>query len=258
MKFGGFGRMNDYEDIREAGFDYAELDIPEIEALTRDEFEDFVKHVKEIDFPILTGARALPIADPWFFTEKFSLNEYAAYLENACSRARILGIKKIIIGNGKARWLVDESSREKENRFIEFMRMFADIALKNNLEVILEPLGPKYSNYINTIPEAVDVIKKIGRSNVYTMADLRHLVWSKETLEDIPMYIEYIHHIHVDYPLSYPERPFPKKTDDYDYTSFLKELKKSGYQETVTVEADIPDDWNTSYQGAFEVLREVL
>ena len=33
MKLGGFGRIGDYTKIKAAGYDYAELDMPEIEAL---------------------------------------------------------------------------------------------------------------------------------------------------------------------------------------------------------------------------------
>lgn len=42
MRLGGFGRIADYDNIRQAGFDYAELDVPEIEALTENEFRIFV------------------------------------------------------------------------------------------------------------------------------------------------------------------------------------------------------------------------
>ena len=79
MKIGGFGRIADYEKIKAAGFDYAELDLPEIEELSEEAFEALCEKVKQEDFPVLTGARALPIATPWFFTEQFSLEEYRDY-----------------------------------------------------------------------------------------------------------------------------------------------------------------------------------
>lgn len=257
MKLGGFGRIADYEKIQAAGFDFAELDVPEIEALSELEYGRLREKVQQTGFPVLTGARALPIADPWFFTDQFSMKEYEKYLENACRRAAGIGMKCIILGNGKARLLLDETSIGKESRFIGFMRMFAEIAAGNGLEVILEPLGPKYSNYINTVPEAVRVIEKIDMPNVFTMADLRHVVWAQETFEDLITYADYIHHIHVDYPLSWPERPFPAMEDDYDYTDFLSAVKKSGYQGTLTIEADIPEDWNAAYSRAAVVLRDV-
>ena len=66
MKMGGFGRIADYDAIKAAGFDYAELDLPEIEELSDDAFEAFCEKVNREGFPVLTGARALPIADPCF------------------------------------------------------------------------------------------------------------------------------------------------------------------------------------------------
>ena len=53
MRLGGFGRIADYDNIRQAGFDYAELDVPEIEALTENEFRIFCDKVHEIGFPVL-------------------------------------------------------------------------------------------------------------------------------------------------------------------------------------------------------------
>lgn len=98
------------------------------------------------------------------------------------------------------------------------MRMFAEIAGKYSIEVILEPLGPLYSNYINTLPEAVRIINEVNMPNLFTMADLRRFVGAKETFADIVTYVNYIWHIHIDYPNSYPERCFPKAEDDFDYS----------------------------------------
>lgn len=260
MKLGGFGKITDYDLMRQAGFDYAELDVPEIEALPDGEFHAFCEKVQKAGFPVLTGSRALPVAEPWFFTEHFRAAEYEPYLKHACRRAGagMLGMKKVILGNGKARWLPDETGIQKEDRFIDFMKMFAETAGEQGLEVILEPLGPIYSNYINTLPEAVRVIQKIQMPNLFTMADLRHMVWSKESFEDLSACAEYVHHIHIDYPLSYPQRPFPGPEDDYDYTEFLDALVRSGYQGTLTVEADIPEDWKKAYMDAAAVLKEIL
>ena len=64
MKFGGFGNVKDYRDIKQAGYDFAELDMPEIEELSDDDFASFVRVVKQENFPVLTGARILPVKEP--------------------------------------------------------------------------------------------------------------------------------------------------------------------------------------------------
>ena len=154
------------------------MDIPEIEALCEKDFDFLVNQVQKEAFPIKIGARALPIVEPWFFTVRFSMTVYRSYLENACHRVRILGIEKIIIGNGKGRWMLEEHSWKKEGRFISFLCMFCEIAAGNGVEVILEPLGAQYSNYINRISEAVEVIQRVGMRNLFTMADIPE-DWSK-------------------------------------------------------------------------------
>ena len=91
--------------------------------------------------------------------------------------------------------------------------------------------------------------------NLFTMADLRHLVWAKDSLEDIVTYSDYIHHIHLDYPISYPERPFPKVEDDFDYSVFLDVIEEFGYQGTLTIEADVPKDWKRVYRDVVGVRK---
>ena len=255
MIIGGFGHIADYERIAAAGFDYVELDLPEIEELSDEAFEAFCAKVKEVGFPVLTGSRALPIAAPWFFTEDFSMEAYKPYMERACRRAGQLGIKKIIIGNGKARWLIDETSIQKERNFIDLLSLFSEYCEKNGIEMILEPLGPDYSNYINTLPHAVEVVKKAGNKNLFIMADMRHMVRGGETYDHIAQCADYLHHFHIDNPETFPARPWPDAADGFDYLPFLKAIKAIAPEGTLTIEADYPDDWQAAYRKAMTVLE---
>lgn len=152
MLLGGFGFIKDYDAIQQAGFDYAELDMPEIEALDEKTFARFAAHVQETGLLIPSGARVLPIAYPLFFVPGFQETTLEPYLRSTCKKSSELGIRKILFGNGKARSLIDDDSIRKEEVFICFLRMMCDIAGQYGQEIVLEPLGPKYSNYINTLP----------------------------------------------------------------------------------------------------------
>ena len=252
MIIGGFGFIRDYDEIKDARFDYAQLDMPELEQLSENAFSRFQEHVTESSFAVPTGARILPTTEPLFFVPGFKDISLVPYLKSSCKKSAKIGIKKILFGNGKARWLINDDSIKQEKIFINFLRMLCEIAGENGQEVLIEPLGPKYSNYINTLAEAAVVIDKVDMSNSYTMADLRHLVWSRESFENITKYRDIIHHIHIDYPLSFPERKYPDVNDDYDYAPFFNELK--GYNGTLTIEADVPDDWNQAGNKAKELL----
>ncbi|MCP1111150.1 sugar phosphate isomerase/epimerase family protein [Ohessyouella blattaphilus] len=257
MKLGGFGKIADYKYIARAGFDYAELDIPEIVELSDADFDGLRNEIEECGVKVQVGSRLLPIAEPLFFKEGFSITDHTAYLRKASERTSVLGIDKVILGNGKARSLLREEDQNREAIFIDALRVMTEIAAEFNQEFILEPLGPKYSNYINTIPEAVDMISKISRPNFFTMADLRHMVWSKESFDNLREYASYLHHIHIDYPLSYPERGYPALEDDYNYDEFLFALYKSGYNGTLTVEADTPKDWARAYEQLLVLMGSV-
>ena len=258
MKLGGFGLMEHYTSMHAAGYDYAELDMPELEALGEEDFARFQDVVAATGLPVRAGARILPIVAPTFFVDSFRPARLAPYLKRSCKRAAQVGIGKVILGNGKARALQTPKDIKKEAVFLDFLRMLAEIAGEYGQELILEPLGPKYSNYINTIPEAVGVIERVGMPNLFTMADLRHMVWSEESLDDLTAYMRYIHHIHVDYPCSYPARGYPSTADDYDYSGFVKVVAASGYQDTLTIEADVPVDWKAAHSGAMQVLGELF
>ena len=256
MLLGGFGFLKDYDGIKAAGFDYAELDMPEIEALRPQEFDVFHAHVLDSGLPIPSGARILPIKEPLFFTCNYDRKVLEPYLKSTCRKSGILGVKKILFGNGKARWLVDDNSIKEEAVFIDFLRMLCDIAGENGQEVLIEPLGPKYSNYINTLPEAARIIDAADMPNLFAMADLRHFVWSKEPFEDVALYRQIVHHIHIDYPLSFPARNYPNIQDSYDYGPFFDQLQN--YSGTLTVEADIPEDWLSAAQDARDLLQKYL
>lgn len=253
MKLGGFGFLRDYDAIRASGYDYAELDMPEIAELGDKDFAQFHDHVIETGFFLPTGARILPIKDPYFFVPGCKETELAPYLKGSCARSKLLGTHTILLGNGKARWLIDETSIQKEDIFFRFLRMLCDIAGEQGQQVLIEPLGPKYSNYINTLPEAARVIDAVNMPNLFAMADLRHMVWNKEPYENLIQYRDIVKHIHVDYPLSYPERKYPNVDDDFNYAPFFAQLK--GYDGLLTIEADVPADWQQAGRDARKFLE---
>ena len=104
----------------------------------------------------------------------------------------------------------------------------------------------------NVLLFAARVIDAANMPNLFVMADLRHFVWSEEPFEDIVRYKDLVRHIHVDYPLSYPERKYPNVRDDYDYAPFFRQLRDYGGR--LTIEADIPADWNRAGTDARELL----
>lgn len=256
MKLGAFGLIEDYEAISRAGYDFAELDMPEIEALDDKQYGEFKELVDKIGLPIIIGSRLFPVSEPLFFKKEFSPLQLKEYIISTCKKSAGIGIKKIIMGNGKARLLLSEEDRKREQVIVDLIRMVCEIAGENGQDFILEPLGPCYSNYLNLLPEAVEMIQKANMRNAFIMADIRHMVGNKESFDHLVTCRKYIHHIHVDYPNSFPERKYPCVEDDYDYMPFFRKIKESGYDDTLTVEADRPSNWDKAHLDIKGVLAQ--
>lgn len=258
MILGAFGLVADYDAMCAAGYDYAELDLPELEAMSEEDFAVFAARVEQSSFKVRLGSRILPLTEPTFFRPGFKVSSLEPYLQSSCRRAARLGISRVILGNGKARMLPDPADRSQDQIFIDLLTMMSETAGACGLELILEPLGPRYSNYLNTLAEAAEITAKVRADNLFLMADFRHMVWSEEPLSDLATFRELIHHVHVDYPHSFPERDYPRPDDGCDYGPFIRALQQSGYDDTLTIEADRPHDWKSAHDAAVQVLQPLF
>lgn len=140
MLLGGFGYIRDYPQICEAGYNFAELNIPEIANLTFSELQSLQQKIREA-IPVPIASCLLPTTEPLFFTKEFRPESLRTYLENACKKTAQLGIHAVILGNGKARSLLSEEDLQREEVFLDTIRLIAEIAGKNGQELILEPLS---------------------------------------------------------------------------------------------------------------------
>lgn len=55
---------------------------------------------------------------------------------------------------------------------------------------------------------------------------------------------------------SFPERRYPSTDDPYDYHPFFEKLSEINYHDTLTIEADVPKDWNAAYRQFEKVFEE--
>ena len=192
----------------------------------------------------------------WLMCDKAKVKEFYQRLDD-------------LVKNGVTPVLVGRKCQDKDGAFFslslkvpEGVVVLCETAQKYGITVLLEPLGPRYSNYINTIEEAVDICKILKADNLFTMCDLRHMVDSHDNFSNIIKYGKYIRHVHIDNPLLYPQRIYPEQEDGYDYSEYFRALQKIDYDGTLTVEADIPQNYldsclsMKSFLSAYGVLTE--
>ena len=118
----------------------------------------------------------------------------------------------------------------------------------------IEPLGIHYSNYLNTIEEAYEFARKTECENCKIMCDLRHMLSSGDTMENIAKYSNAICHAHIDYPFG-KKRKFPQKKDGIDYAVYLETLKEIKYEGVLTIEATDYNNFMTESEKSCEYLK---
>jgi sugar phosphate isomerase/epimerase len=256
MRLSHFGYLKDLEDIAAAGYDCAELHIREIMGLDDVEYKAALKKVKDLALPCEVYDNPIPldvvIADP-----AFDMVHWKEFLKKGAYRTSEMGARYYVFGNGRTRRLpVEGDVKRAHDQLMEFMDIMCDIAAEHNITVLLEPLGPSFSNFINSIPEAVDFIDSFGKHNLKTFCDLRHLIAINGDLEDIVKYEKYIKHIHIDYPYSnFPERFIPSLEDGFDYAPFLDVLKKICYKEIISIEASTFKNFKEDIAGGIQFFK---
>lgn len=84
-----------------------------------------------------------------------------------------------------------------EDLFIEVARELCDYALQKDVTLILEPVNRYEIDFINSVEEGVDLMKKVGRSNMMLMPDIFHMnIEDKKIGAEIAKNINYIKYVH--------------------------------------------------------------
>lgn len=239
-----FGFTKDIDAIAAAGYDCIEMHMREI--MPMDQAEFFAARQKLRDSSLACEVLDNPVPlDQCVADDSFDLNFYQGYLKKGADRAAELGVRYYIFGNGHTRSLPAEGDVEAaKQKNLAFMRMLADITAQRGITVLIEPLAPRVSNVIYSIPEALAYIEIIGKPNIGTLLDYRWFVDRKHPFSMIEAYAQHIKHVHIDNPeLPFPKRLVPRVNDGHDYSALFGALEKINYQAILSIEANTFVDW---------------
>ena len=251
-----FGFSKDIEAIASAGYDCIEMHMHEIMGMDQNAFSNL--RVKLADSPIVCEVLDNPIPlDKVIADESFDLDFYRAYLEKGAKRAAQLGVKFYVFGNGRTRSLpVDGDIQAAKEKNLTFMRMLAEIAAGYNITVLIEPLAPRVSNVVQSIPEALDYIAEIGKPNLDTFLDYRWFVDRQHPYSMIMEYADHIRHVHIDNPSKpFPQRVIPRVDDGNDYSPFFDALQKINYQAIISIEANTFADFSQDLRDGLNFFK---
>ena len=254
---GFFGAPKDIDAIAAAGYDCIEMQVVGVMKLDETEFIDTQNNLKHNNLACDVLDNPIPL-DQCIADESFDLKYYEKFLQTGAERAAQLGVKYYIFGNGRTRSLPVEGDVEKaRSKNLTLMRMLADITAEQGITILLEPLAPRVSNVVLSIPEALDYIQLVGKPNLGTFLDYRWFLAQGHPFSDIEKFGRYISHVHIDCPLTeFPRRVIPRINDGHDYSMLFQALEAINYDGIISIEANTFADFEQDLRDGMAFFKK--
>jgi len=170
----------------------------------------------------------------------FNLYVWTEHVKRALHRMADLGCRKIVWSDGRARVLpVEGEVAGLKEQVLQFLFMLCEAAGSFGITVLVEPLGPRRTNFLNSMIEIIEFLTRVGKDNLSCAISLRELEPIGLSLPRLPEYRDVIGHVQMEQPGSADgERRCPRPDDGHDYHPFLKALKAIGYAGAISLPGD--------------------
>ncbi|WP_299088717.1 sugar phosphate isomerase/epimerase [uncultured Metabacillus sp.] len=236
MRFGCCTDINHSAIVKEAGFDFLECTVVSLVPDNDGDYEKILNRYKQSSLPVEACNIFLP-GNLKIVGNEINHGAVESYVEKALSRVKQIGARTVVFGSGRSRSMPESFSREKgEEQILMFLDMVADYADPLGITIVIEPLNRKESNMINSVPEAVEIAKKVNRDSIQVLADSYHMDEEKEPIEHLFTAKDHLKHIHVA-----DTNRFAPGTGKYPYETFVHCLKQANYDGLVSIECNWKD-----------------
>jgi len=253
-RFGIYAHSSFAGCLSDQGYDWIELAVSEL----RPDQPDRVAK------PDVDRLAALPLR-PEVFDRLFSpsmslvgedvdLGRVADHLRATFERARLVGGEWVVWGSGPSRHVERGFPRRRAyEQIVEAGRLIAREAEQAGIGVVLEPLGRRYCNIVNTVDEGLRLLDDVGSPALGLLADTDHLESEGDAFGRLSDVGSRLRHVHL--AEATRVQPGPMLRRRAFYASLFAELKRLGYRDRIAIEADLADI-GQPLGGVLETLRE--
>ncbi|MCW5911807.1 MAG: sugar phosphate isomerase/epimerase [Cyclobacteriaceae bacterium] len=206
------------------------------------QFEEKLTLMKDLQTPVYALNVFIP-AELKLVGPDVSETALLAYTRKVLERCQLAGIRLIVWGSGGARRIPEGYPVKKAKReFIQLARKVAAQAAQYDVTLALENLNTQETNFINTVAEALQVVKQVNHSNFRLCADIYHMLRENEPAAVLLKTKGYL--VHCD--IAEKENRTPPGVAQDDFTDYLQALKQTGYSGKIVLECR----WNNLVEQA--------
>jgi len=159
-----------------------------------------------------------------------------AYTETVLSRARLAGVKFIVLGSSGARSIpVDYNVVKAKSDFVGLCKKLAQIAGKYKVIILLENLETTETNFITSLKSAAEMVREVNHPNFRLNADIFHMMREGEDPDEIIEAGKWIAFSEI---AEKQNRSLPGVMGD-DFKPYLRALHKINYKGFIFIEGSI-------------------
>ena len=227
------------------------------EKVSDHQFQEYVQAIKKLRVPLLACNILIPgnlkVVGP-------EVHEAAvlSYLEKVFQRAQQADIHLFTWGSGGSRRIPDGFDRaQAKSQFIAIAKKIASLAAQYNITLAIENLNSTETNFINTVAEALDIVKAIDHTNIRLCVDIYHMLKENESPEIILKSKPYTIYCEV----AEKEGRTPPGVHGQDFTPYLRALKAINYQGKIVIECqwqNIDTQGSVAYQSLDRQIQHVF
>lgn len=234
--------LSGVEKASHEGFSGVQIEVGLLVQLTDSQLHEQKELLERTGLRVAVCNAPLP-AEVSVTQKGFNIYVWMEYIKNAVRTVAELGCDKLVWNDGRARLLpLEGDTSGAKQQTLQFLAMLCDAAAPFGIAVLVEPLDPRRTNFLNTVEETAEFIGMVGRSNLSILISLRELAaigLGADGAAGMQRFAALINHVQLEHPEPQSgARRAPRPDDGYDYLPFLRTLRRNGYDETITLPTD--------------------
>ncbi len=255
MRLGYCGNIEDAGKARDAGFDFLEVNAQKVLRGLEDDATWTPPAPGSCALPIEAANALLPQTLP-VIGAKRDPAALKTYLQRVAHRAQIVGIRRIVFGAGAARRRPDDLDLHTATEHLaEFCQLAGDALQPHGVTLVIEHLNAKETNTLNKLSQAKSLCERVDHPAVALLVDTYHYGLEHETERAVLDLGDELRHVHLAEPHGRgqpgvaPEHPF-------DFENFFCLLRKIGYDDRISVEANWTAPLDQAGPACVQLLRQ--
>ena len=178
------------------------------------------------------------------------------YFNNLIDFCGDMGGEVMIFGSPKQRNTQDISVEEAKKYFAEGLAGVADHAQKRKIKILIEPLGHRTTDVVNTLAEALELARQVDHPAVQIMFDFNNTGDETEPFDVLlRKFYKHIHHVHVQ---EQGGKHLGTGTAVNDYVKAFQVLKDLRFNEWISLEVfDFSPGGKRIAEDSIRILREI-